>query len=36
MAPDLPEDHLIVSTMRGPGDKDVFIVAKALGAEITV
>ena len=35
MAPDLPEDHLIVMNMCGRGDKDIFTVAKALGWDIT-
>ena len=34
MAPGLPEDHLIVMNMCGRGDKDIFTVAKALGADI--
>ncbi len=34
MAPELPRDHLIVMNMCGRGDKDIFTVAKALGAKI--
>ena len=34
MAPGLPEEHLIVMNMCGRGDKDIFTVAKALGADI--
>ncbi len=34
MAPALPKDHLIVMNMCGRGDKDIFTVADALGAEI--
>jgi len=34
IAPDLPEDHIIVMNMCGRGDKDVFTVAEALGVEI--
>ena len=34
MAPGLPKDHLIVMNMCGRGDKDIFTVADALGAEI--
>ena len=31
IAPDLPEDHLLVMNMCGRGDKDIFTVADALG-----
>ena len=34
IAPDLPEDHIILMNMCGRGDKDVFTVAQALGVEI--
>ena len=34
IAPDLPRDHLICMNMCGRGDKDIFTVAKALGADI--
>ncbi|MDG1438712.1 MAG: tryptophan synthase subunit beta [Emcibacteraceae bacterium] len=34
MAPDLPEDHIIVMGLSGRGDKDIFTVAEALGEEI--
>jgi len=34
IAPDLPADHLIVMNMCGRGDKDIFTVAKHLGADI--
>ncbi|WP_416896214.1 MAG: tryptophan synthase subunit beta [Minwuia sp.] len=34
IAPDLPKDHIILMNMCGRGDKDVFTVAKALGADI--
>ena len=34
IAPELPEDHLIVMNMCGRGDKDVFTVAEALGTEL--
>ena len=34
IAPDLPEDHLIVMNMCGRGDKDVFSVADALGISL--
>jgi len=34
MAPDLPQEHLLVMNMCGRGDKDVFTVAGALGEEI--
>jgi len=34
MAPDLPKDHIIVMNLSGRGDKDIFTVADALGAEI--
>lgn len=34
IAPDLPEDHLIVMNMCGRGDKDVFSVAEHLGVEL--
>ena len=32
IAPDLPKDHIIVMNMCGRGDKDIFTVAKLLGA----
>ncbi len=34
IAPDLPKDHIIVMNLCGRGDKDIFTVAKAIGAEI--
>ena len=34
IAPDLPEDHLLVMNMCGRGDKDVFTVADALGVKL--
>ncbi|GAB4571332.1 MAG: tryptophan synthase subunit beta [Rhodothalassiaceae bacterium] len=34
IAPDLPKDHIIVMNMCGRGDKDIFTVAEALGADI--
>ena len=34
IAPDLPDDHLIVMNMCGRGDKDVFSVADALGISL--
>ena len=34
IAPELGEDHLLVMNMCGRGDKDVFTVADALGAEL--
>ena len=34
IAPDLPKDHLMVMNMCGRGDKDIFTVADALGAEM--
>lgn len=34
MAPDLPNDHLLVMNMCGRGDKDVFTVAEALGVKL--
>ena len=34
IAPELPEDHLIVMNMCGRGDKDVFSVAATMGAEL--
>ena len=34
IAPDLPNDHLIVMNMCGRGDKDIFTVADALGVSI--
>ena len=33
-APGLPADHLMVVNLSGRGDKDIFTVAKAIGAEI--
>ncbi len=34
LAPTLPTDHIMVMNLSGRGDKDIFTVAKALGAEI--
>ncbi|MEM7238376.1 MAG: tryptophan synthase subunit beta [Pseudomonadota bacterium] len=34
IAPELPQDHLLVMNMCGRGDKDIFTVADALGVEI--
>jgi len=34
LAPALPKDHIMVMNLSGRGDKDIFTVAKALGAEI--
>ena len=34
IAPDLPQDHLLLMNMCGRGDKDVFSVAEALGVDI--
>ena len=34
IAPDLPNDHIIVMNMCGRGDKDVFAVAEMLGVEL--
>ncbi len=34
IAPDLPKDHLMIMNMCGRGDKDIFTVADALGAEM--
>ncbi len=34
IAPELPKDHLMVMNMCGRGDKDIFTVAEALGAEM--
>ncbi|WP_020398270.1 tryptophan synthase subunit beta [Kordiimonas gwangyangensis] len=34
MAPELPREHICVLNMSGRGDKDIFTVAEALGAEI--
>ncbi|MEM9100083.1 MAG: tryptophan synthase subunit beta [Pseudomonadota bacterium] len=34
LAPELPEDHLLVMNMCGRGDKDIFTVADALGEEM--
>ena len=34
IAPDLPQDHLMVMNMCGRGDKDVFAVAEYLGVEL--
>ncbi len=34
IAPDLPNDHLLVLNMCGRGDKDIFTVAEALGTKI--
>jgi len=34
IAPELPGDHIIVLNLSGRGDKDIFTVADALGAEI--
>jgi tryptophan synthase beta chain len=33
-APELPKDHIMVMNLSGRGDKDIFTVAEALGAEI--
>ncbi len=33
-APNLPADHLMVLNLSGRGDKDIFTVAKAIGAEL--
>jgi tryptophan synthase beta chain len=34
IAPELPRDHLIVMNLCGRGDKDIFTVAEAMGAEL--
>jgi tryptophan synthase beta chain len=34
IAPDLPKDHIIVMSMCGRGDKDIFTVAEMLGVTI--
>ncbi len=34
IAPDLPKDHIILMTLCGRGDKDIFTVAEALGVKI--
>lgn len=34
LAPGLPKDHIIIMNLSGRGDKDIFTVAQALGAEI--
>ncbi|MGF1560879.1 MAG: tryptophan synthase subunit beta [Geminicoccaceae bacterium] len=34
MAPELPSDHLLVMNLCGRGDKDIFTVADALGADL--
>ena len=34
VAPDLPKDHIMCMNMCGRGDKDIFSVAEALGAEL--
>ena len=34
MAPTLPQDHLIVVNLSGRGDKDIFTVARHLGAKL--
>jgi tryptophan synthase beta chain len=34
LAPTLPADNLLVMNMCGRGDKDIFTVAEALGAQI--
>jgi len=34
IAPDLPEDHIMIVNLSGRGDKDIFTVAKTLGIEI--
>jgi tryptophan synthase beta chain len=34
IAGDLPRDHLMVMNMCGRGDKDIFTVAEALGADL--
>ncbi|GKY88934.1 tryptophan synthase subunit beta [Sinisalibacter aestuarii] len=35
IAPDLPQDHIIVMNLCGRGDKDIFTVAKALGTDMS-
>ncbi|MBB1490860.1 MULTISPECIES: tryptophan synthase subunit beta [unclassified Paracoccus (in: a-proteobacteria)] len=34
IAPDLPQDHLIVLNLSGRGDKDIFTVARHLGVQV--
>ena len=34
IAPDLPEDHIMIMNMCGRGDKDIFTVAKHLGFDM--
>ena len=34
IAPDLPQDHIMVVNLSGRGDKDIFTVAKHLGQDI--
>ena len=34
LAPTLPKDHIMVMNLSGRGDKDIFTVAQAMGAEI--
>ncbi len=34
IAPDLPEDHIMIVNLSGRGDKDIFTVAKTLGVEL--
>jgi len=34
IAPNLPEDHIMIVNLSGRGDKDIFTVAKTLGVEI--
>ncbi|MBX2805751.1 MAG: tryptophan synthase subunit beta, partial [Hyphomicrobiales bacterium] len=34
LAPELPQDHLLVMNMCGRGDKDVFAVAEHLGVDL--
>ncbi len=34
MAPDLPDDHIVLMNMCGRGDKDVFAVAERLGVQL--
>jgi len=35
LAPGLPQDHIMIMGLSGRGDKDIFTVAEALGAEIS-
>jgi tryptophan synthase beta chain len=34
IAPDLAKDHILVMNLCGRGDKDIFTVAEALGADL--